>query len=463
MGMKKSRLYKVTLLAVLMMSMAMVAVVIGQFVPAGMPKKKAPPVPKTPKKSVETAESGVAPSPRTATVIPYDEATVEFSSGDFGKWGMIEVEGKSYRVSPVISFMRPYELNHHRVQVDYSGSGSVEVIVAHYLNDDLKNAAEKPKYRSRPQQLTSGQEILVSSNRRAERCAWLLLRTIGNVQVTKISHRCWRGLGALYGHVAREFDFAGAKLHYRLMMPRNYDPSKSYPLVVNVHGSGGVGTDNVKNMEMVILGTALFTKYFHDKEFECFSIVPQITPQNEIPAPYYPQGTLGAPTPAHPDTPLVNEQGWYTQASLSLIQTLMDDEGINVDANRVYFAGFSYGGKACWEFLKAGPDVFAAAVCGAGWPIGRVAVKPQGPLLVELKREVQRYKHVPVFIFVGGEDAMRFGSRAVHEEMLAQGGKSRYAEYPQTKHIFSAGKAWGKRDNIVWLFQQRRNPGSGDK
>ena len=41
----------------------------------------------------------------------------------------------------------------------------------------------------------------------------------------------------------------------------------------------------------------------------------------------------------------------------------MQEKLIPIDPNRLYFAGFSYGGKACWEFLKAAPDLFAAAMC----------------------------------------------------------------------------------------------------
>ena len=455
--MKKSKLYRVSTVGVLVLSVAMVAVVIAQFVPAGMSaKKKTPPVQMAVEQPVvkEVAEDGGQSG--SLLVNPYDEATTRFSERDFAGWSMREFDGQSYRMSPLITFGPRYELNHHRVRVDYTGSGSVELILVHYRNDSLEKALAKSAHRSRPQQLTNGQEIVVSSGQRSERCVWLLLRVIGSAQVRDITHTCWRGKETSYGHVAREFEFAGAKLPYRLMVPRNYNPSKTYPLVVNVHGSGGVGTDNNKNMEMIILGSALLTKYFYDQEFECFSIVPQIAPQDAIPAPYSPKGDLGRPTQAHPDTPLVNEQGWYTQASLALIHSLIADPSMNIDPERIYFAGFSYGGKACWEFLKAAPEMFAAAVCGAGWPIGRVAAKPEGWLLEELKREVTRYRHVPVFIFVGAEDPMRFGSRAVHEEILAQGGQSKYDEYPKTKHIFSAGKAWGNRENIVWLFEQNR-------
>ena len=63
---------------------------------------------------------------------------------------------------------------------------------------------------------------------------------------------------------------------------------------------------------------------------------------------------------------MVNADGWFVQGSLALIQEMIKDAQYNIDPDRVYYSGFSLGGKACWEFLKAGPDVFAAAFCGAG-------------------------------------------------------------------------------------------------
>ena len=67
-------------------------------------------------------------------------------------------------------------------------------------------------------------------------------------------------------------------------------------------------------------------------------------------------------------------------------------------------------------------------------------------------------------IFVGQKDAMRFGSQAAHAEMLAQGGKSSYVEFPNTSHVAAAGSIWRNRKYIEWLFKQNRrnNPEAGN-
>ena len=36
---------------------------------------------------------------------------------------------------------------------------------------------------------------------------------------------------------------------YRLMKPLNFDPKKSYPVIVSLHGAGGKGSDNRKQMK----------------------------------------------------------------------------------------------------------------------------------------------------------------------------------------------------------------------
>ena len=395
----------------------------------------------------------------------WEDVTREFTGEEFLAWPNGKVDGRDVRVSPTLSFASGFEINHHRVKVEFAGDGSVELSVAHHQDDKLDEAVAKSRLHSGFKRVKSGQEILVSSPQKANRCAWLIVQTKGDARVTKITYTCWRGRGTVFGHSPGVFQFAGAKLPYRLMYPRTYDPAKSYPLVISVHGSGGVGTDNYRSMENVILAKFLFTTYYFDKDLECFSLVTQILPNPAIPKPYWPAGEKGAPDSFyHPDWPAVNENGYYVQATLALIRALIDGGRINIDPDRVYYTGFSYGGKACWEFLRAGRETFAAAMSGGGWPIGRAFSDPTHLQRKRLEQEVQRHKHIPVFIFAGENDLMRRGSRAVHEVILAQSGKGKYVEIPRAGHIDSAARGWLDRENILWLFRQSRkdNPAPGD-
>jgi len=383
-----------------------------------------------------------------------------YTGAQVAAWKTRTIDGKTFRVSPTISYGPRVELNRYRITVNYTGGGSVSLVTTSYPGDKLEAAM---KYKRRDVAIKNGVETLIATPYKGRYATWVMLSATGGAQITAVTHTCRRGDKTLYGHEAGTFTFASTKLPFRLMYPRNYDPRKSYPLVLSVSGSGGVGNDNAKSMEMVILARYLFTRYYPEPEFECFSLVPQLPTGIDIPAPYYPRGRKGAPTPYHPDWPAANEGSWYTDATLALIQRLIADPRITLDADRVYYTGFSYGGKATWEFLRAGRTVFAGAMCGAGWPIGKAYSNPSAAQLKRLRLEIARHKHIPVWIFVGQKDRMRFGSRAVYRELKAVDAKASYLELPGANHVQSAAGMWANRKHVSWLFAQNRkkNPPAG--
>ena len=426
------------------------------FQPSGTKK----PEPKQAAEGDRSVASPPSPWPTSSFVPPEylcDEVGTEFTGEQVAMWQTSRAGEERCVVSPLLQVGPGEELNHHRVTVTFSGSGSVRASIAHSTSSDLnKTLANTSAYRPL-RKTSSGAELLITTPYKGERYAWLLLQADGDVRISHVRHTCWRGKDTLYGHVGAYYRFGGSKLPYRLMYPRDYDPSRAYPLVLTVPSSGGIGSNNVKNMEMVGLAGYLFKRYYFDDELACFSVVPELPPHANIPAPYFPQGPLGKPHPLyHPGNFHVNEKGWYTQASLALIEDLMGCGDINIDPNRVYFSGFSYGGKGCWEFLKAVPERFAAAMCAGGWAIGKPYAEPRGMLLQELAKEVDRYKHVPIWIFAGEKDGMSLSSRAVHKELLNQGADAQYTEFPATDHVSSAVKTWGGHEHIAWLFRQKR-------
>ena len=384
----------------------------------------------------------------------HDEATVRYTGDAVAKWEAKSIGDEPFSISPTITFGPGVEINHHRVTVRYAGTGSVKVSVASRAANQFEDAIKRMPA---PRSVESGAVATFAGRYRGDSAAWILVQKDGSVQIAEIAYTCWRGKGTLYGHEAGTFRFASATLPFRLMYPRNYDSQKSYPLVISVSGSGGVGNDNARSMESVILAGFLFTRYYHEPELECFSLVAQIPSSSTVPAPYHPKGKQGAPTPRyHPDWPAVNEGSWYTDATLALIKRLIADDRLPIDADRIYYTGFSYGGKACWEFLRAGREEFAGAICGAGWPIGRAYSKPDEALLERLRLEIQRHRHIPVWIFAGEKDAMRFGSEAIFRELQAIEAKAQYSELPGATHGGSAGGIWTNDEHVKWLFEQNR-------
>ena len=395
--------------------------------------------------------------PARLFVNPFDELAVNFAPGQIVGWTQAEVDAKQCRISPSIAAGGGSELNHHRVTVDYTGSGTVELSVAHAHKNDLGYVLSKKHLHHRFVGATSGEEVILKSPYRNENHAWLLVQTTGDVSINQIRYRALRGRHTVYGHSPARSTFAGAFLRYRIMAPKRVNPDKRYPLVITISGSGGIGTGNRKNMEMVGLSTYLFRDYFDAAQFACYSINPQIVPAKDCPAPYWPKGRRGAPTPLHPGAPLVNADGWYTQAVLALVQQMLADPFYRIDPDRVYLTGFSYGGKAVWEFLRAAPDVFAGAISSGGWAIGGLGADPSTYLLDKLSQEAQEYKHVPILVTAGEKDLrMSKASRFTNQVLTKMGANCTYVEFPNTEHVSSAGKTWGNRKYITWLFQQKR-------
>ncbi|MCF7954835.1 MAG: hypothetical protein K9M75_03435 [Phycisphaerae bacterium] len=381
---------------------------------------------------------------------------ITFTGGDIVDWSEKTVDDSLCRVSNAIAGPAKAEFNFHRVTVDFSGDGTVEICVGYSATRNIEDMIEKKHLHSSFRKMVSGEEVMFTSPYKGQRYAWVILKMSGTVGLRKVNYKCRMTKNTLYGHLGGFFSFGGADLPYRLMYPKNYDPAKKYPLVVSVSGSGGMGNDNARSMEMITLARYLYTQYFFNNEVECFSLVPQIPNMDDIPEPYWPKGHKGVQTMFHPDWPAVNADGWFAQASIKLIKELAVNPNVSIDPERIYMTGYSYGGKACWEFLKTDPDMFAAAASGGGWPIGKAYSEPKGAFLTQLKQEVAIYKGVPVLIFAGSNDKMRLGSAAVNKEILAQGGKTRFIVYERAGHIPAAGKGWSDIENIRWLLSNKR-------
>jgi len=70
---------------------------------------------------------------------------------------------------------------------------------------------------------------------------------------------------------------AGDSIPYRLFKPRDYDPSREYPLVVYLHGAGGRGTDNVKQISGGnTYGARVWALAENQAERPCFILAPQL-------------------------------------------------------------------------------------------------------------------------------------------------------------------------------------------
>jgi predicted peptidase len=227
----------------------------------------------------------------------------------------------------------------------------------------------------------------------------------------------------LDGFVAREYQSAtGVKLPYRLFAPDSAKSDEKLPLILYLHGRGGAGTDNRKQiLRGNTLGTHIWIESGAQKRHPAFVLAPQI-PQTST-------------WHSSSDEPLP-----HAAALLELLDELRSE--LRIDARRVYVVGQSLGGFGAWDLIARHPDVFAAAVplCGAG----------------DTKR-ILSARNVAVWAFHGAKDATVLVARS--REMVAAlrtvNSSVRYTEYPDVGHDVWI-RAFRERDLPEWLFAQRR-------
>jgi predicted peptidase len=208
----------------------------------------------------------------------------------------------------------------------------------------------------------------------------------------------------------------GDSLLYRLLIPRDYDPERSYPLLVALSGSRGRGTDNLRQMRTT-WAAQILADSIRAQRHPCFVLVPQCPPRMTW-----------------------RVSGGAGRRVLELVDALKTD--YNIDPDRVYVTGQSMGGFGSWDFIAARPGLFAAAVpvCGGGKPT-----------------QAGAFAHVPVWAFHGAKD------RTVSVERTRQmiraieraGGEPRYTEYPEGDHSVWA-QVWDTPELLDWLFSQKR-------
>ena len=228
---------------------------------------------------------------------------------------------------------------------------------------------------------------------------------------------------------ARTFtDARGGVLRYRLLYPANYTPTRRYPLVLSLHGSGSEGTDNARQLGTIV---CIFLPDAARRAFPCFVLAPQCPPKTYWVSKRRSAGA-GART-GRPSTPI--------RQTLELLPTLLHT--LPIDARRLYVMGYSSGGTGVWDIIARRPQLFAAAVpmSGRGNP-----------------RQARRIAHLPLWAFQGGADRAVAPSyaHAMIAALRAAGSHPRYTEYPGADHNRAGALALQQPGLLPWLFAQRR-------
>lgn len=223
-------------------------------------------------------------------------------------------------------------------------------------------------------------------------------------------------------------------LDYRILLPENFDPAKKYPVLFFLHGSGERGLDNHSQL---LHGGGLFLKPELRKDFPAIIIFPQCPSES-----YWANVKFG--TPGEKEKFIFQKGGSPTKAMHALLglvdQTLQKPY---VDLNQVYVGGLSMGGMGTFEILRRRPRTFAAAfsICGGD----HIA-------------NVEKYKHVPLWIFHGAKDDVvnPSFSIAISNQLKIIGKEVKITIYPEANHN-SWDNAFGEAELLPWLFGHRKN------
>lgn len=219
------------------------------------------------------------------------------------------------------------------------------------------------------------------------------------------------------------------RMPYRLFRPAR---SGTLPLVVYLHGSGGLGSDNARQLGSGnMFGTRVWALPANQERFPCFVVAPQ-TDRG--------WAKYGDPAPGDSVAQVVDGLGDGNRAALEVIEQVARTHP--VDRQRIYLTGQSMGGLGVWNLLEHRPSLFAAAVtcCGSA---GR-----------ESLRGITR---TPLWNFHGTADQVVpvAVSRARIAALREAGGRPRHTEYEQVGHNVWEW-AYTEPALLPWLFGQRR-------
>lgn len=233
----------------------------------------------------------------------------------------------------------------------------------------------------------------------------------------------------------RFFTIAGEKMNYRIMFPAEYDESRSYPLIMFLHGSGERGDDNKAQL---IHGSSFFAREDIRNDYPAFVVFPQCAKEdywsnslNDFDLEtrerhfYFRKG--GAPTTA-------------MEMASALLAYLLDS--FPIDTDRVYLGGLSMGGMGTFEMVRRHPGIFAAAfpICGGA-----------------NTETAASMTDVSWWIFHGEKDMVvpvEF-SKKMAESLQKAGAEVKLTLYPEANHN-SWDPAFTEKDLMKWLFSQSR-------
>jgi len=214
----------------------------------------------------------------------------------------------------------------------------------------------------------------------------------------------------------------------RVMSPLHFNSKQNYPVIVSLHGAGGKGTNNDKQLKD---WNRQLAESQRRKEFPCYVVAPQ------------------AP-------------GLWNSEHLASIKAIIKNLP-SVDMDRIYVMGHSMGGHGTYIFIQLDPEYFAAAAPSAGSGLKRT----------EKFIDPAKITNIPIWAFHGNQDGVCpiVKDQEVFAAMKKLGGNMKLTTWAGDGHgvsgkiilgaengttEFSSNRCEKESDFMTWLFSQSR-------
>ena len=223
-------------------------------------------------------------------------------------------------------------------------------------------------------------------------------------------------------------------LFYRMLLPKEFDQTKTYPVVLFLHGAGERGNDNQKQL---VHGSSLFASDENRDRFESIIIFPQCPTDDFWAKVEVDRNQTPSKFEFQIDTPPTK--------SMRLVIDLMEHmtEKSFVDSSQLYVAGLSMGGMGTFEILARKPNMFAAAfaICGGGNTDGAKNYATK----------------TPVWVFHGAHDNVVNPQLSIDmvSAILKAGGHPQFTLYAKDNHN-SWDITFAEPGLLEWLFSNKK-------
>ena len=217
---------------------------------------------------------------------------------------------------------------------------------------------------------------------------------------------------------------------YRLFRPST---NKKAPLVLYLHGSGGLGDDNLKQLGLGnIFGTRLWLLPENQKHHPCYVVAPQTDRGWCLYDPTQEENGRAKVLPGFGDG---------ARLAVQIVDALRREFAI--DERRIYVTGQSMGGAGVWNVITHRPQLFAVAVICCG------SVSTE---------DGTGSASTPLWNFHGDSD--QTVPVSVSRDRIAArrkaGGSPLYTEYAGVDHNVWEW-AYTEPNLVKWMFSQRRD------